>query len=103
STLDPSPPRVSAYLSRRMKTVLHIVGARPNFMRVAPIFKAISERGKLRQLLVHTGQHYDVKMSDVFFTDLGMPPPDIHLGVGSGSHAEQTAKVMLALEKVFAA
>ncbi|OJT17865.1 UDP-N-acetylglucosamine 2-epimerase [Archangium sp. Cb G35] len=85
-----------------MKKVLHIVGARPNFMKVAPIHRAISERGALEQKLVHTGQHYDVKMSDVFFTDLGMPAPDIHLGVGSGSHAEQTAKVMLELEKVFA-
>jgi len=84
-----------------MKKVLHIVGARPNFMKVAPIHRAISERGVLQQCLVHTGQHYDVKMSDVFFTDLGMPAPDIHLGIGSGSHAEQTAKVMLELEKVF--
>lgn len=84
-----------------MKTVLHVVGARPNFMKVAPIYKAIKKAGQLRQLLVHTGQHYDVKMSDVFFTDLGLPPPDIHLGIGSGSHAEQTAKVMIALEKVF--
>jgi UDP-N-acetylglucosamine 2-epimerase (non-hydrolysing) len=85
-----------------MKTVLHIVGARPNFMKVAPIYKAIAERGVLRQLLVHTGQHYDAKMSDVFFEDLGIPAPDVHLGVGSGSHAEQTARVMIELEKVFA-
>ncbi|PTL76421.1 non-hydrolyzing UDP-N-acetylglucosamine 2-epimerase [Vitiosangium sp. GDMCC 1.1324] len=84
-----------------MKKVLHIVGARPNFMKVAPIHRAISERGSLSQKLVHTGQHYDVKMSDVFFSDLGMPAPDAHLGVGSGSHAEQTARVMLELEKVF--
>src|SRR5687768_7684625 len=84
-----------------MKTVLHVVGARPNFMKVAPIYRAISERRALRQVLVHTGQHYDVKMSDVFFRDLGMPPPDIHLGVGSGSHAEQTARVMIELEKIF--
>lgn len=84
-----------------MKKVLHIVGARPNFMKVAPIHKAIAQRGRLQQVLVHTGQHYDVKMSDVFFTDLGMPAPDIHLGIGSGSHAEQTARVMLEVEKVF--
>jgi UDP-N-acetylglucosamine 2-epimerase (non-hydrolysing) len=84
-----------------MKTVLHIVGARPNFMKVAPIWRAVAQRGALAQHLVHTGQHYDVKMSDVFFADLGMPAPDVHLGVGSGSHAEQTAKVMVALEKVF--
>src|SRR5689334_5297765 len=84
-----------------MGKVLHIVGARPNFMKVAPIYKAIAARGVLEQRLVHTGQHYDVKMSDVFFTDLGMPAPDVHLGIGSGSHAEQTAKLMIALEKVF--
>ena len=84
-----------------MKKVLHIVGARPNFMKVAPIHRAIRERGVLAQTLVHTGQHYDVKMSDVFFTDLGMPAPDVHLGIGSGSHTEQTARVMLELEKVF--
>ncbi|XXF79175.1 UDP-N-acetylglucosamine 2-epimerase (non-hydrolyzing) [Myxococcaceae bacterium GXIMD 01537] len=85
-----------------MKKVLHIVGARPNFMKVAPIYKAIAGRGRLEQVLVHTGQHYDVKMSDIFFTDLGMAPPDVHLGVGSGSHAEQTARMMLEVEKVFA-
>jgi len=65
------------------------------------VHKAIAEGRHLAQRLVHTGQHYDVKMSDVFFTDLGLPPPDIHLGIGSGSHAEQTARVMLELEKVF--
>jgi UDP-N-acetylglucosamine 2-epimerase (non-hydrolysing) len=84
-----------------MKKVLHIVGARPNFMKVAPIHKAISQRGLLTQILVHTGQHYDVKMSDVFFTDLGMAAPDVYLGIGSGSHAEQTARIMIELEKVF--
>lgn len=84
-----------------MKTVVHIVGARPNFMKVAPIYRAIKERGQLNQKLIHTGQHYDVKMSDVFFRDLGMPEPDTHLGVGSGSHAEQTAKVMVELEKLW--
>lgn len=89
------------YRVQSMKTVLHIVGARPNFMKVAPIHRAISRQGRWAQLLVHTGQHYDVKMSDVFFADLKMPVPDIHLGVGSGSHAEQTAKVMVELEKVF--
>jgi len=84
-----------------MKKVLHIVGARPNFMKVAPIHKAIAQRGQLTQILVHTGQHYDVKMSDVFFTDLGMAAPDVYLGVGSGSHAEQTARIMIELEKIF--
>jgi UDP-N-acetylglucosamine 2-epimerase (non-hydrolysing) len=85
-----------------MKTVLHVVGARPNFMKVAPIHRAISERGTLRQRLVHTGQHYDASMSDVFFSDLKLPLPDVHLGAGSGTHAEQTATVMLALEKICA-
>ena len=84
-----------------MKKVIHIVGARPNFMKVAPIYKAIAARTQLVQVLVHTGQHYDVKMSDVFFTDLGLPAPDVHLGIGSGSHAQQTARMMVELEKVF--
>src|SRR5256885_16283545 len=80
--------------------ILHVVGARPNFMKIAPVMKAISRAQFAEQKLVHTGQHYDVSMSDVFFTDLGMPVPDIYLGVGSGSHAEQTAKVMVGFEKV---
>jgi UDP-N-acetylglucosamine 2-epimerase (non-hydrolysing) len=84
-----------------MPRVLHVVGARPNFMKAAPIWKAIAARGALEQVMVHTGQHYDARMSDVFFGDLGMPAPDIHLGVGSGTHAEQTARVMLALEPVY--
>jgi len=70
-----------------------IVGARPNFMKVAPVYQALARRG-LDVRLVHTGQHYDEKMSAVFFDDLGMPRPDAFLGVGSGSHAEQTARVM---------
>jgi len=80
--------------------ILHVVGARPNFMKIAPVMKAIRRHEFAEQKLVHTGQHYDVSMSDVFFTDLGMPVPDIHLGVGSGTHAEQTAKVMVGFEKV---
>jgi UDP-N-acetylglucosamine 2-epimerase (non-hydrolysing) len=80
--------------------ILHVVGARPNFMKIAPVMRACARAGFAEQKLVHTGQHYDVSMSDVFFTDLGMPVPDIHLGVGSGSHAEQTAKVMVGFEKV---
>jgi UDP-N-acetylglucosamine 2-epimerase (non-hydrolysing) len=80
--------------------ILHIVGARPNFMKMAPIIAALKRRDGVRQVLVHTGQHYDAKMSDVFFQDLGMPDPDVHLGVGSGSHAQQTAKIMLEIEPV---
>ncbi|AGC42492.1 UDP-N-acetylglucosamine 2-epimerase [Myxococcus stipitatus DSM 14675] len=84
-----------------MKKVLHIVGARPNFMKVAPIYRAIAARTSLQQVLIHTGQHYDAKMSDVFFSDLGLPKPDEHLGIGSGSHAQQTARMMVELETVF--
>jgi len=76
-----------------------VVGARPNFVKMAPVIHEITRRG-LPQLLVHTGQHYDEKMSTVFFDELGMPRPDVYLGVGSGSHAEQTAKVMMAFETI---
>ncbi len=69
-------------------------------MKIAPVMKAVAQAGFANQKLVHTGQHYDFKMSDVFFTDLRMPVPDVHLGVGSGSHAEQTAKVLVGFEKV---
>ena len=82
--------------------ILHVVGARPNFMKVAPILAQLKKRPSVEQVLVHTGQHYDAKMSDVFFQDLGMPEPDVHLGVGSGSHAQQTAKVMVEIEPVLA-
>src|SRR4051812_18626524 len=80
--------------------ILHVVGARPNFMKIAPVMKAVAAAGFAAQKLVHTGQHYDVSMSDVFFADLRMPVPDIHLEVGSGTHAEQTAKVMIGFEQV---
>jgi len=80
--------------------IVHVVGARPNFMKIAPILQAVERGGFAEQRLVHTGQHYDASMSDVFFTDLGMPRPDLFLGVGSGSHAEQTAKVMIGFEKI---
>ena len=80
--------------------ILHVVGARPNFMKVAPILAQLRRRSAAQQVLVHTGQHYDTRMSDVFFQDLGMPDPDVHLGVGSGTHAQQTAKVMTEIEPV---
>jgi UDP-N-acetylglucosamine 2-epimerase (non-hydrolysing) len=79
--------------------IILVVGARPNFMKIAPIHAELARRGE-KQLLLHTGQHYDENMSKVFFEDLGMPEPDIYLGIGSGSHAEQTAKVMVEFEKV---
>jgi len=79
--------------------ILNVVGARPNFMKMAPLVRALQERG-ISQKLLHTGQHYDDNMSKVFFEDLRMPQPDIYLGVGSGSHAEQTARIMVEFEKV---
>ncbi len=80
--------------------ILNVVGARPNFMKMAPIVEEMAKVSGIRSLLVHTGQHYDEGMSDVFFRELGMPVPDIALGVGSGSHAEQTAKIMIEFERV---
>jgi UDP-N-acetylglucosamine 2-epimerase (non-hydrolysing) len=77
-----------------------IAAARPNFMKVAPLYHALRSQDWCVPLLVHTGQHYDANMSDDFFADLGLPDPDHHLGVGSGSHAEQTGAVMVAYEKV---
>ena len=83
-----------------MTKLLHVVGARPNFMKVAPVLQAGNARGGLRQVLLHTGQHYDAAMSDRFFTDLELPAPDVNLGVGSGSHAVQTARIMTEFEPV---
>jgi UDP-N-acetylglucosamine 2-epimerase (non-hydrolysing) len=80
--------------------ILHVVGARPNFMKAAPVLRALKEHAEVRQTLVHTGQHYDSAMSDVFFQQLEIPQPDFNLGVGSGTHAQQTAGVMLAIEPV---
>ena len=79
--------------------ILHVVGARPNFMKAAPVCHAMADAG-LRQTLVHTGQHYDERMSAVFFDELGLPKPDLDLEVGSGSHAAQTAEVMKRFEPV---
>lgn len=78
--------------------ILSVVGARPNFMKIAPIHAELISRGE-RPRLVHTGQHYDRKMSDVFFRQLELPEPDVYLGVGSGSHAVQTAKIMTTFEE----
>jgi len=82
--------------------VVHIVGARPNFMKVAPVLNALKARKGVVQTLAHTGQHYDVNMSGVFFEQLGIPVPDVNLAVGSGSHAKQTAEIMTRLEPVVA-
>lgn len=80
--------------------IFHIVGARPNFMKVAPVMSALSAFENVSQLLVHTGQHYDANMSEIFFNQLGLPRPDVNLGVGSGSHSEQVAETMVRFEKV---
>src|SRR6266478_9907897 len=102
---------------RKMK-ILTIVGARPNFMKVAPIIAAINEHNRrvddaaleagagatrIQHVLVHTGQHYDEIMSGSFFSDLNLPKPDVHMGVGSGSHAAQTAEIMKKFEGVILA
>jgi UDP-N-acetylglucosamine 2-epimerase (non-hydrolysing) len=83
-------------------TVVHVTGARPNFPKAAPVISALAARG-VEQRLVHTGQHYDDKLSEVFFRELSLPRPDVNLGVGSGSHGKQTAAVMVALEELFTA
>ncbi len=81
--------------------IIHLIAAaRPNFMKVAPLYHALNKARAFEPLIVHTGQHYDANMSGAFFDDLGMPTPDFNLGVGSGSHAEQTAGVMVAYEKL---
>ena len=77
--------------------IAHVLGARPNFVKAAPVIAALPGR----QHVIHTGQHYDERMSEVFFRDLGLPEPDVNLGVGSGSHAAQTAAIMIALENEF--
>jgi UDP-N-acetylglucosamine 2-epimerase (non-hydrolysing) len=84
-----------------MLKVINVVGARPNFMKVAPIVEAMRRRAaEFTPTILHTGQHYDAQMSDAFFRDLGLPRPDVYLGVGSGSHAAQTAAVMQSFEPV---
>ncbi len=85
-----------------MPGLLHVVGARPNFIKAAPVVAALSAAGVAQQV-VHTGQHYDRALSDVFFEELGLPEPDVNLGVGSGSHAAQTGALLGALEEAFLA
>ncbi len=83
-----------------MYRIISVVGARPNFMKAVPVKLAFDRLGDVEHLLVHTGQHYDRNMSEVFFRDLGVGEPDLFLGVGSGSHAEQTARIMVEFERV---
>lgn len=87
-------------MSAVLKTVLCVVGARPNFMKIAPIMKALGNSRSLRGILLHTGQHYDPAMSEDFFRELGIPRPDRNLEIGSGSHARQTADIMVGFEAV---
>jgi len=83
------------------KKILLVVGTRPNFMKIAPIYRQLNKCSEyFDTILLHTGQHYDVNMSDTFFRDLELPEPDIYLGIGSGSHAEQTAGVLVGFERV---
>src|SRR5437763_741577 len=79
--------------------VVHITGARPNFPKAAPVIHALADLG-IEQRLIHTGQHYDANLSDVFFQELRLPEPDINLNVGPGTHATQTAAIMIALEQI---
>ena len=89
-TLPPLPIRLAI-----------VAGARPNFMKIAPLMKALSNDADFQVALIHTGQHYDDNMSGQFFRDLGIPDPQYHLEVGSGSHAQQTAEIMKRIEPVF--
>jgi UDP-N-acetylglucosamine 2-epimerase (non-hydrolysing) len=80
--------------------IIHVVGARPNFMKVAPVMSALQSHPGVEQTLIHTGQHYDHNMSEIFFRQLGLPDPDMNLNIGSGTHTWQIAQIMLALEPV---
>jgi UDP-N-acetylglucosamine 2-epimerase (non-hydrolysing) len=82
--------------------ILNVCGARPNFMKIAPLMEAYRRHPSVQPLLVHTGQHYDAGMSEQFFDELGLPRPDVNLGVGSGSPTWQTAEIMLRFEPVVA-
>ena len=80
--------------------ILSVVGTRPNFIKIAPLVNEMAKHPEIEQILVHTGQHYDREMSKFFFDDLGIPKPDINLGIGSASDVAQTAKIMAEFEKV---
>lgn len=83
-----------------MNFVHLVAGARPNFMKIAPIVRALQTDGRLGYKIIHTGQHYDHEMNSVFFEELGIPNPDVFMGVGSGSHAEQTARILVGFERL---
>ena len=86
---------------RRTNLVVHVVGARPNYMKIAPVYAALERRGVVEQRLVHTGQHYDREVADLFFDELPLPTPHAQLAVGSGMHGAQTARALTSLEEVF--
>ncbi len=102
SALQPTNTDAPDRNDRRIRVVC-VAGARPNFMKIAPLMREFGARDTFDPFLVHTGQHYDARMSDNFFRDLGIPAPDINLGVGSGTHGEQTAQVLMKLEAVLQA
>lgn len=83
-----------------MRTIYLVAGARPNFMKIAPVVRALQTNGRLDYRIVHTGQHYDRDMNDVFFEELGIPAPDVFMGLGGGGHAEQTARILVAFERL---
>src|SRR5690349_23412595 len=95
-----SDPVDKATASARRKLVVHVVGARPNYMKVAPVYAELERLGNVEQRLVHTGQHYDHEINDVFFEELPLPRPHHQLSVGSGSHADQTARALVELERL---
>jgi UDP-N-acetylglucosamine 2-epimerase (non-hydrolysing) len=100
----PAPTSLDAirlgWIGAGLDTIVHVVGARPNFVKMAPLIEALEQRGAFRQIVVHTGQHYDARMSDEIFADLEFRAPDRFLGIGSGAHGQQTAKVLLAFEQL---
>ena len=97
---DSPSEQIEGRINTSKPVVMLVAGARPNFMKVAPVYRAIRRSGRLRPYLVHTGQHHDPEMSDVFFRDLDLSQPDAHLGISGGSHAELTARVMVAIDQM---
>src|SRR5262249_30118659 len=89
-------------LETRLIKILNVAGARPNFMKVAPLLRAMTNAGGFEQKLIHTGQHYDASMSQVFFDQLGIPPPEVNLGVGSGERLAQIERIAERFEPVLA-
>lgn len=97
----PTRRHAPAVTLRGRKLVVHVVGARPNYMKIAPVYLELERRDNVEQRLVHTGQHYDASVKDVFFDELSLPAPHVQLGVGSGRHGAQTARALIGLEEAF--